>query len=188
MAENETLDLRTSRRWENLCRLIQSQASKEDILEEVKSCLTKTLQNIGKRIPLTDMLVAAEQDPESIRKLGKNCHEAKDFVNLLQVCAEQAANGGADHDTVAEAFIWTIFDRFYDQICIKCVSAEGTHSFLELRQLGVSLRAELAPTVLELVGQLYHDTDHQTTTVRMPKMTAVQKSEQQRKLLEMSIL
>jgi len=188
MAENEMLDLGKSRRWQNLCRLIQAHASVEDIWAEAKDCLPKTLQNVAKQIPLSDMLMAAEEGNGNLGELVRNCQKAKDFARLLQVCAEQAANGGLNHGSIAESFIWAIFDKFYDQIRMESVSAECAHNFQTLDQLRAELKLKLAPTVQELARQLYRKTNDRTTPIRMPKTTTAQKAKHQEKLLEMSVL
>jgi hypothetical protein len=156
MAENESLDLARTRRWQRVYRAIVGGQSAEQIADLAEVCLRQTINAIHKpvdrggppQVPLGDLLNALECGPKEVERIVQDC-KGHDFARLFQ-------NSGLDtpcREVAAENFLLAIYDKYSDQIAMQCVQ-DGRYTFARVRLKLDQIQSTLRPGIRQLAHQL----------------------------------
>ena len=94
MAENETLDLKRSPRWNQARRLIHEGASPNELAPELLRVLSLTLKRVAKLIPIGRLIEEALSPDGDPRALLPECRDAAEYaqklIHLARCCQTQA--------------------------------------------------------------------------------------------------
>jgi len=111
MAENETLDLRRSPRWNQARHLLQAGASPAELAEELVRPLSGMLKLVARRIPIGRLIreaLAPGGDPDA---LLPECRKAADHARAIIL----DARGCHTEEQVVLSFCLHVIREFFDQ-------------------------------------------------------------------------
>jgi hypothetical protein len=100
MAENEYLDSSKSRRWHALARAICTGASDEELAERMLDCFCKTLRQMCREVPFSDLLESM-RDPAEFDRVCKSFSGAATEKDFLR----QAALEHSDQESAVRRFL-----------------------------------------------------------------------------------
>ena len=112
MAENESLDLFKSRRWQTVLQLVLRRELSQVTANKARQCLHRTIRAVMKQIPLEALLSAACDAPHVLPEIIRQCKQGRDYARQFQDVAE----AGAGREAILENYLWSVCDRFFDQI------------------------------------------------------------------------
>jgi len=169
MAENESLDLGKSLRWRRVLNAVNDNKPQDQIASLVFLCLIKTVNALRKpvvggtspQIPLADMLNAVGQDHCEVERIVRRCR-GHDFALLFR----DSTHGAASREVAAENFLSAICEKFFDQIEMQAVKADGQHTFRRVRSQLDQVQAHLRSDIKRSAQQLAANPNH---TLRRPK-------------------
>ncbi|WP_437193315.1 hypothetical protein [Planctomicrobium sp. SH527] len=88
MAENEYLDATKARRWQSVAQAIQEGSSISEVAAKIEDCLHKTLRQIRKDLPLSEMIEHLH-DPQKLREMCSRIEGAHDVKYFVIEAADQ---------------------------------------------------------------------------------------------------
>lgn len=160
MAENESLDLADSRRWQLACHAIRQGKSSREVASRVVrgiySGLRAAFKEFAKKgVTVKDML-AARDDAHGMHGLVKKTR-GHDYAQLF---AETAlAEKGASDDAFLENYVWAICEKMFDQVAREVVPCENWDNFPDLNRHFNEVREEIARDVRRIADNLAKDPD-----------------------------
>jgi hypothetical protein len=112
MAENESLNLGRSRRWQTVLQKVGQGGTTDEIATDARRCLYRTLKAVRKQIPFGALLDAACKDADALPDLIRECRQGRDYARLFQ----HVACEGASREEVLQDYQRALCDNFFDQI------------------------------------------------------------------------
>lgn len=187
MAENESLDLGHARsgRWRKWAESFRQRRSTPVLAKEGLRSLTKTISNVQKlmenenKVPIKELLVAAEGEDGSMEEVVKRSRCARDYAQLIASQADQ----GLDRRTIAENMLSLTTDRFLSQIGHDLID-NGFEDAKSFREFALSVKEEMLGGIASMASRIVEEPD---LPLRMPRQTSSEKDKQQADLLAMSI-
>ena len=175
MAENESLDLGRSRRWQRVCRAIAEGEQSHNVAALVARSLRKTVNGIRKpiykdglaQIPLRELVDTIERNHEGIDQIVREC-EGHDYAHLFK----SSTVGVYTRVDALEKYLSAICDKFFDQISMHCVKCDGKSTFGEMRSKLNQVRDHLRPDITRMAQQLSANPDKPLR----PKALSIEKS------------
>lgn len=157
MAENESLDLGKSRRWQRVYHAIRDGYRADQVAGLARICLQRTINAIGKpifkdgppQVPLADLLGKLEHDPRGIDEIVRKCN-GHDYARLFR----DAALGAETREEGLKKFMFAICDKFFDQVAMQSVTPDGKNTFHQVRSVLNQTRKCLEPEVTRMSQQL----------------------------------
>lgn len=156
MAENESLDLFKTRRWQRVYDAILKGRSASQLASLTYSCLRQTISALQKRIlpngppqVVLDDLFDAVGDRIKMRELVR-LHKGHDFAVLFHdsaICALTRENA-------SESFLNAICDKYFDQIALLAIQNDHTQRFPRIRNQIEQAKAIMRPELENLAKQL----------------------------------
>jgi len=129
MAENESLDLGKTPRWQRVHHALLNGETSEQVAVIAQESLYRTLQAVKKLIPFDQLLSAACNESDVLLDLIRQCGKGHEFARLFQ----EVADKGRGREGVLQDYLGTICDRFLEQIAPHLFPSERWHSIAELR-------------------------------------------------------
>jgi len=83
VAENETLDLRKSARWNRARWMLSDGASPQEISVEIRRCVEAILARLHKLMPLAELMTEILSPWGSPDLLLERCKDAADYAQLM---------------------------------------------------------------------------------------------------------
>lgn len=168
MAENESLDLGRARRWLRVLRAVLEGKPPDQIAVLAGACLRQTIKVLRKpvkggppQLPLTDLLNAIGNDPCAVERIVKQC-QGHDFAYLFHDSTFDAQS----REAAAESFVTAIREKYFDQIEIQAVKADGQHTFTRIRSQLDQVHAHLRLEIKQIAQQLAANPSH---SLRRPR-------------------
>ena len=157
MAENESLDLGKSRRWRRVLDAVVDGKSAEQIASRAAESLRKTINALHKpvfggsspQVPLADMFNAFEQGHYAVERIVRQCR-GHDFALLFR----DSTFGAESREAVATNFLSVICEKFFDQIEMHTVKADGQHTVGRVRSQLDQVQAHLRSDLKRFAQQL----------------------------------
>lgn len=169
MAENESLDLGKTPRWQTVYRAVGQGETSEQVARKARKSLYRTVRAVKKLIPFDRLLSAACNDPDSLADLIQRCGKGRDFAHLFQKVTEK----GRAREDLLQDFLWTLCDRFLDQIAARAVPSEQWPNFPDLRRHLYEVREMLDDDIRRIAHKLAENSEWQPR-VRPSRNGAVQ--------------
>jgi hypothetical protein len=162
MAENESLDVQKTRRWQSVWERIEIGASASDVADEFQSCLRKVFGRLFRLgFPLRAMLESFGDAP-SLHEVVRECDGTRDYAQLLEL----AANQGGDPLSITEHWLDSVFHSLMDQFRLLAVPSAAYPTVGEFEAGRSKVRQALAPLFRDVGKQLLRDPD-KTPAMRM---------------------
>jgi hypothetical protein len=155
MAENESLDLVDSRRWQTAGKAVRQGKSSQEVARTVERCLfggwRAALKELGKKeVPLKDFL-AARHDPNRLQELVKKA-KGHDYAVLLRDTA--LAEQGVSDEAYLESCLWAVWEKMRDQIAQAVVPCDQWPAYPDLQTHLYEVREQIAAEVQGLAAKL----------------------------------
>ncbi len=184
MAENETLDLRQTPRWNHARQLLERGASPEEVAAEVRRCLHWTLRRLGELMPmpLADLIRCAAAGDPRVAAMVREARKARDYVQIIERLGSFCRD---DPEALARRVIGTIAGRFFDQECERLVPSERLPTFQEFERARHDIETRLAAPIKALARELL---EHPERSHRMPASLKKAPDDALRSTLSMSLL
>jgi len=130
MAENESLDLGKSPRWQSVYRAVMDGEPSESVAQKTRACLCRTVRALKELIPF-DRLLSAASNPETLLDLARQCGKGRDFALLFHDIA--VAENRMNKEGLLRTFFATICDRYLGQIEARAFPSERWTNLSDLR-------------------------------------------------------
>jgi hypothetical protein len=129
MAENESLDLGRTPRWQKVHRAVIGGEPSDQVADKARVSLYRTVRALKKLIPFDQLLSVACNDPDALLDAIRRCDKGHEFAQLFQVVAEK----GQSREGLLQTYLWTLCDKYLDQIAAKSFPSEKWPSLPDLR-------------------------------------------------------
>lgn len=130
MAENESLDLGKTPRWQRVHHAILGGETSDQVADKARQSLYRTLRAVKKLIPFDQLLSAACNDPDALLDLIRQCGKGRQFARLFQDVADK----GRGREGVLQDYLGTICDTYLEQIAPHSFPSERWLSVADLRR------------------------------------------------------
>jgi hypothetical protein len=153
MAENESLDLRKTPRWQRVHRLVLRGDPTESVVQEARVGLYRTVRAIIELIPFEPLFSAACTDSEALHDLTRRCRKGREYANLFHSVVEK----GMSRENVLHAYFSTVCDTFLEQIAANSFPSERWTNLPDLRAHLAKVREQLTPDIDRIAHNLAED-------------------------------
>jgi hypothetical protein len=179
MAENERLDVLKNPRWLRVMRFIASGPQEADVARRLAEAMYRTLRNVGKQIPLEELLkAAATRQPDFPDAIAQCRH---DFAEMIErVAADSPADAAA---SIAERYVDAVLDRYLDQIGLRLVGQEPFPTFDSFCAQANEWKARIRPALKRLASNL-----ESGQTPRVPAQPTAVRAAEREELMALSLL
>ena len=182
MAENESLNLDRTRRWQPVLQAARDGANADELTQLARRCLVRTLQAVQKQIPFDALLNAACNNPDALPDLVRDCKLGRDYARLFQ----RVADKGASREQVLVAYQREVCSNFLNQIHNRTACRRSfEESPAESRERLDGVRDALDVDYRRIASNLAADPEWKITMPRGPGRT---RTEQAQELLDQSLL
>ena len=179
MAENERLDVLKNPRWLRVMRFIASSPQEVDVARKLAEAMYRTLRNVGKQIPLEELLNAAATRDSGFPDAIAQCRH--DFAEMIErVAADSPADAAA---SIAERYVDAVLDRYLDQIGLRLVGQEPFPTFDSFCAQVNVWKARIQPALKRLASNL-----ELGQTPRVPAQPAAVRAAEREELMALSLL
>lgn len=179
MAENERLDVLKNPRWLRVMRFIASSPQEADVARRLAEAMYRTLRNVGKQIPLEELLkAAATRQPDFPDAIAQCRH---DFAEMIErVAADSPTDAVA---SIAERYVDAVLDRYLDQIGLRLVGQEPFPTFDRFCAQVNEWKARIRPSLKRLASNL-----ESGQTPRVPAQPTAVRAAEREELMALSLL
>ena len=162
MAENESLVLGKSARWQRVLRAVRDGEPSEEVARKACTSLRRTIQELRKLLPFKEF-VNSWNDPIALAELVRHCSKGRELANLFQMVAR---SGTTTTEETLRAFFGSICDRYLRQIGDNWSPTEQWTNLSDLEQRLSQIREMTEPEVARYARKTAENPDWQPRTRR----------------------
>jgi hypothetical protein len=112
---------------------------------------------LKKLLPFNQLLSAACNDPDTLHEQIRQCGKGREFAMLFELVAQE----GQSREGVLQDFLWTVCDKYLDQIAVSSFPSERWPNLADLRRHLTDVRKILKDEIDLMAHKLANNPDWQ---------------------------